>query len=293
MLRAKGVSPLQLVIHRTSSVSPRLRDLDETKLYLPFPFNEPRGFHNSLRSRPEANSRSVGAMPHELPAFLKARLKARGIKVDDEANNRGGSAENPNEDSSLPAGWTETVDEKYGHAYYYNASLGKSSWTRPTNGDAHIIGVMVANPAPKTLPPGWKSAIDPKTNRTYYCDASTKVTTWEPPLPLQQKQHMKRTVVIVPADNTVSARAAPVAPVATNRKRQRAAPPGIDPMDPASYSDAPVGGWGAGLASQKESEGGSSGRPLPSPGDVLRQNAQSQQPTEPYDLQKSGLGEAD
>ena len=232
-------------------------------------------------------------MPHELPAFLKARLKARGIKVDDEANNRGGSAENPNEDSSLPAGWTETVDEKYGHAYYYNASLGKSSWTRPTNGDAHIIGVMVANPAPKTLPPGWKSAIDPKTNRTYYCNASTKVTTWEPPLPLQQKQHMKRTVVIVPADNTVSARAAPVAPVATNRKRQRAAPPGIDPMDPASYSDAPVGGWGAGLASQKESEGGSSGRPLPSPGDVLRQNAQSPQPTESYVLQKSGLGEAD
>ena len=198
-------------------------------------------------------------MPHELPAFLKARLKARGIKVDDEANNRGGSAENPNEDSSLPAGWTETVDEKYGHAYYYNASLGKSSWTRPTNGDAHMTGVMVANPAPKTLPPGWKSAIDPKTDRTYYCNASTKVTTWEPPLPLQQKQHMKRTVVIVPDDNTVSARAAPVAPVATNRKRQRAAPPGIDPMDPASYSDAPVGGWGAGLASQKESEGDRAG----------------------------------
>ena len=31
----KGVSPLQLVFHRTSSVSPRLRDLDETKKLLP------------------------------------------------------------------------------------------------------------------------------------------------------------------------------------------------------------------------------------------------------------------
>lgn len=229
-------------------------------------------------------------MPQELPAFLKARLKARGIKVDDEANNRGGSAENSNEDCSLPAGWTEAVDDKYGHAYYYNASLGKSSWTRPTNRDANIIGVMVADPAPKTLPPGWKSAIDPKTNRTYYCNASTKVTTWEPPFPLQQKQHMKRSVVVVPADKTVFARAAPAS---TNRKRQRAAPSGIDPMDPASYSDAPVGGWGAGLASQKEAVGGSGGRPLPSPGDVLRQNAQSQRPTEPCALQKSGLGEAD
>jgi polyglutamine-binding protein 1 len=229
-------------------------------------------------------------MAQELPAFLKARLKARGIKVDDdeatEADNRGGLAESP-EDAPLPAGWTEAMDN-YRHTYYYNASLGKSSWTRPTSTDANVIGVMVANPAPKILPPGWKSAVDPKTNRTYYCNSSTKVTTWEPPLVAAQ---MKRSVMIVPVDNAVPARAIPTA---NNRKRQRAAPAGIDPMDPASYSDAPVGGWGAGLASQKELAGGSSGRPLPSPGDVLRQNAQAQQPSsETYDLQKSGLGEAD
>ena len=125
-----------------------------------------------------------------------------------------------------------------------------------------MTGVMVANPAPKTLPPGWKSAIDPKTDRTYYCQASTKVTTMGAPLPLQQKQHMKRTVVIVPDDNTVSARAAPVAPVATNRKRQRAHQvliPWTQPLQRAG------GSWGAGLASQKEAEGGSTA-PAPEPG---------------------------
>ena len=113
----KGVSPLQLVFHRTSSVS---RDCEtstrQKNFHLPFRCNEPRGFHNSLRSRPEANSRSVGAMPHELPAFLKARLKARGIKVDDEANNRGGSAENRMKTLLfLPGGprpWTRSMDTR-------------------------------------------------------------------------------------------------------------------------------------------------------------------------------------
>lgn len=221
-------------------------------------------------------------MPQELPAFLKARLKARGINVDGEgdetpeANNRGGAAEINS--SPLPPGWLEAVDMKHGHTYYYNANLGKSSWVRPTKKDAHVIGVTVAAAAPVTLPPGWKAAIDPATKRTYYCNQAMNVRTWEPPVK-----------VIIPVHNAVPVRAAPVA---AGRKRQRVAQGGIDPMDPASYSDAPVGNWGAGLNSTKEA-GGASGRPLPSPGDVLRQNAQAEQPSESFDLQKNGIGEAD
>lgn len=239
---------------------------------------------SQLWALPEATFASAGAMPQELPAFLKARLKARGIKVDGEggeppeANNRSSAAENSI--SPLPIGWLEAVDVKYGHAYYYNANLGKSSWVRPTNKDAHVIGVTVAAAAPVTLPLGWKSAVDPTSKRMYYCHESMKVTTWEPPAK-----------VTIPVHNAVPVRAAPVA---AGRKRQRAAQGGIDPMDPASYSDAPVGGWGAGLDSQTKEAGGASGRPLPSPGDVLRQNAQAQQPSESsYYLQNNGIGEAD
>ncbi|KAL3700471.1 hypothetical protein R1sor_018493 [Riccia sorocarpa] len=55
----------------------------------------------------------------------------------------------------------------------------------------------------------------------------------------------------------------------------------LDPMDPSSYSDAPRGGWGVGLKSQlpRAADTTATGslfqqRPYPSPGAVLRRNAE-------------------
>ena len=79
------------------------------------------------------------------------------------------------------------------------------------------------------------------------------------------------------------------------RAARKAASGGIDPMDPASYSDAPVGGWGAGMEINKTTITGGGSRPLPSPGDVLRQNAEGNKSAGPTlrEDQKAGLGEAD
>jgi|TARA_B100001758_G_C18407966_1_gene613491 polyglutamine-binding protein 1 len=286
----------------------------------------------------------------ELPPLLKKRLLARGIKVGNE------DANDSAKESSLPPGWKETIDAKYGKPYYYNTALGISSWTCPTKQAAEQSGKGEEDP----LPPGWKSALDPQTGQTYYCNPFTSATSWERPVDAATVAKMKRcrgcggfgrglvhahgfclhcsrilnkpppgqqalevkpppkqkpSVVVVAkgpgiyADSpgigpsSISTRPIPkvVNPIPNSRIQvaqraaRKAASGGIDPMDPASYSDAPVGGWGSGIDTNKKTKTGGGSRPLPSPGDVLRQNAEavkSAQPTSRED-QKDGLGEAD
>ncbi|KAG0587359.1 hypothetical protein KC19_2G158900 [Ceratodon purpureus] len=95
------------------------------------------------------------------------------------------------------------------------------------------------------------------------------------------------------------------------RKRGPADSDVLDPMDPSAYSDAPRGGWGVGLKGQqpKAADTTATGplfqqRPYPSPGAVLRRNAelagQQGKPTGPNyaPIHKrgdgsDGLGDAD
>uniref|UniRef100_A0ACD5XGS7 Uncharacterized protein n=1 Tax=Avena sativa TaxID=4498 RepID=A0ACD5XGS7_AVESA len=67
-----------------------------------------------------------------------------------------------------------------------------------------------------------------------------------------------------------------------NRKRKGADDDDLDPMDPSSYSDAPRGGWVVGLkgVQPRAADTTASGplfqqRPYPSPGAVLRKNAEA------------------
>ena len=304
----------------------------------------------------------------ELPPLLKKRLLARGIKVGNE------DANDSAKESSLPPGWKETIDAKYGKPYYYNTALGISSWTRPTQqaeqsgkGEEDLLPPGRKSAAEQSgkgeedpLPPGWKSALDPQTGQTYYCNPFTSATSWERPVDAATVAKMKRcrgcggfgrglihahgfclhcsrilnkpppgqqalevkpppkqnpSVVVVakgpgiyadsPGSGPSIISTRPIPKVANpnpssrvqvaQRAARKAASGGIDPMDPASYSDAPVGGWGSGIDTNKKTKTGGGSRPLPSPGDVLRQNAEaikSARPTSRED-QKDGLGEAD
>lgn len=70
-----------------------------------------------------------------------------------------------------------------------------------------------------------------------------------------------------------------------NSRQQRRQKDELDPMDPASYSDIPRGGWSSGLDRRGEAKTGvdatASGplfqqRPYPSPGEILRRNRENQ-----------------
>jgi polyglutamine-binding protein 1 len=132
----------------------------------------------------------------ELPAFLREKLLARGIKV-------GGAVGGPEaqaaavpkvpaavEEEQLPEGWAEAVDKTYGTTYYYNAALGQSSWERPKS--VQKVTDTTRTPSATTLPPGWQESLDPQSGRTYYCNPFTSETSWEKPVDAAEIAKMKR-----------------------------------------------------------------------------------------------------
>jgi hypothetical protein len=74
-------------------------------------------------------------------------------------------------EDDLPEGW-ETATDSRGNIYFFNRSLNKSVWERPTK-----------NGSDSLLPEGWKEGIDPASGKTYYFNYSTNETTWDRPKP--------------------------------------------------------------------------------------------------------------
>lgn len=72
--------------------------------------------------------------------------------------------------SSLPDGWEQATDAS-GNIYFFNRSLNKSVWEKPTE-----------NYKQTKLADGWKEGTDPRTGRTYYYNHSANKTSWEKPV---------------------------------------------------------------------------------------------------------------
>nr|KAF6436232.1 polyglutamine binding protein 1 [Rousettus aegyptiacus] len=117
------------------------------------------------------------------------------------------------------------------------------------------------------LPPSWYKVFDPScSGLPYYWNVDTDLVSWLSP-------HDPNSVVTksskkLRSNNTVA-----------SRKDEE-----LDPMDPSSYSDAPRGTWSTGLPKRNEAKTGADTtaagplfqqRPYPSPGAVLRANAEA------------------
>lgn len=223
----------------------------------------------------------------------------------------------------LPPGWKEATDPSTGRTYFCNPFTSQTTWERPV--DAAAVAKMKRCKGcggfgrGLVQPNGYCRHCGRILNKPSIGSAgdTSRLPAVTTAAPLRGSTNKQSSVIIskgpgahvdsnvsqgigpsaIPRKVFVETRAAPASSsLVSSRKRQRPAQGGIDPMDPASYSDAPVGGWGAGLDSgnNKDASGGG-GRPLPTPGDVLRQNARaaSQAKTSAKEFQKSGLGEAD
>lgn len=150
-----------------------------------------------------------------LPEALAARLKARGILPSDEdkptsssgakrlrreedEEDQGGTPTDP-EEKPLPSGWKAKMDKKYGKMYYYNKSLNKTQWERPTEPVVEVCDAKPRPPPPPPkkkplgpLPPGWDAARDPASGREYYFNSHTQQTSWERPQDAATNVGMKR-----------------------------------------------------------------------------------------------------
>uniref|UniRef100_A0A671DMR1 Polyglutamine-binding protein 1 n=1 Tax=Rhinolophus ferrumequinum TaxID=59479 RepID=A0A671DMR1_RHIFE len=116
------------------------------------------------------------------------------------------------------------------------------------------------------LPPSWYKVFDPSCGLPYYWNVDTDLVSWLSP-------HDPNSVVTKSSKKLRSSNA-----VASRKDDE------LDPMDPSSYSDAPRGTWSTGLPKRNEAKTGADTtaagplfqqRPYPSPGAVLRANAEA------------------
>jgi len=91
------------------------------------------------------------------------------------------------------------MDKKYGKMYYYNKSLNKTQWERPTEPVVEVCDAKPRPPPPPPkkkplgpLPPGWDAARDPASGREYYFNSHTQQTSWERPQDAATNVGMKR-----------------------------------------------------------------------------------------------------
>nr|XP_043606990.1 uncharacterized protein LOC122578982 [Erigeron canadensis] len=193
--------------------------------------------------------------------------------------------------------WQEVLDETSGCKYYYNSKTNISQWEHPGSSQKPALGQEVnlysgnaTNPkfSDKSLEQhkcsgcgGWGVGL---VQSWGYCCHCTRV------LDLPERQYLSMMTASQrqatnDATNT-KPRSSMKPPLGKgnkkdSRKRAHADDDELDPMDPSSYSDAPRGGWVVGLkgVQPRAADTTATGplfqqRPYPSPGAVLRKNAE-------------------
>ncbi|XP_050234799.1 uncharacterized protein LOC126683024 isoform X2 [Mercurialis annua] len=200
--------------------------------------------------------------------------------------------------------WVQSVDETSGQKYYYNMKTHVSQWERPDS--THIVATQQHSNntdsinhhtwVGQSFEPnkcvgcgGWGVGL---VQAWGYCNHCTRVLNLPQHRSLacslnNQKQASNCGNIEVGIDRKASQQRSNWKPpmgkgnIKDSRKRAHTEDDELDPMDPSSYSDAPRGGWIVGLkgVQPRAADTTATGplfqqRPYPSPGAVLRKNAE-------------------
>ncbi|CAN7062860.1 unnamed protein product [Brassica rapa subsp. trilocularis] len=183
--------------------------------------------------------------------------------------------------------WIETLDETSGHKYYYNTKTHVSQWEPPaslkkpsatnTNNTANGKRELPPSQMPRCSGcGGWGVGL---VQSWGYCAHCTRVCN----LPEQQYlAYVTNARNSGQTDPNQRSSSKPPVKKGVGKKRAHAEDDEVDPMDPSSYSDAPRGGWVVGLKGMQPRAADTTAtgplfqqRPYPSPGAVLRRNAET------------------
>ncbi|XP_033858522.2 polyglutamine-binding protein 1 [Acipenser ruthenus] len=193
-----------------------------------------------------------------LPPALLARLSKRGIlkhsenDVDEEVIAEDYDDNNVDYEATqvenLPPNWYKVFDPDCGLPYYWNIETDMVSWLSPND-----PSVVVTRGPKKMKEVEERAEHFEKPNRDE----------------LREKRHYRREES---------------APYQKTKRGRDRVDEEMDPMDPSAYSDAPRGSWATGLPKRNEAKTGADTtaagplfqqRPYPSPGAVLRANAEA------------------
>ncbi|XP_071703438.1 uncharacterized protein [Rutidosis leptorrhynchoides] len=234
------------------------------------------------------------------------------------------NTQSPSSSSFLLDDWQEVLDETSGCKYYYNSKTNVSQWEHPGSSQKSAVGQQVNTESGFAANPNLnRQSLEQKkcsgcggwgldlVQSWGYCCHCTRV------LELPEKQYLSMIAASQSTDDAANSRprSSTKPPLGKgnkkdSKKRSHAEDDELDPMDPSSYSDAPRGGWVVGLkgVQPRAADTTATGplfqqRPYPSPGAVLRKNAeaasQRKKPNSNYaPISKrgdgsDGLGEAD
>ncbi|PIA33505.1 hypothetical protein AQUCO_04100144v1 [Aquilegia coerulea] len=230
----------------------------------------------------------------------------------------------------LPPDWQEVVDVTTDHKYYYNMKTYVTQWERPSSVEEVALqqtGSLSRKTAGETENismqrkcmgcGGWGLGL---VQASGYCNHCARVLN----LPyhhlspnLNNQQQISNGSKMIEDSSSLASkhRSNSKPPMGKGgkkdyKKRSYTEDDELDPMDPSSYSDAPRGGWVVGLkgVQPRAADTTATGplfqqRPYPSPGAVLRKNAevasQTKKPTSQFAAiskrgdGSDGLGDAD
>lgn len=209
-----------------------------------------------------------------LPLTLQARLAKRGIlkHVESEPAEEV-IAEDYDDDNvdyeatrieNLPPNWYKVFDPDCGLPYYWNVETDMVSWLSPNDPTAIMSkSTFKHKESEERLERSDRLERPERLERLERLERVERVEREE----LKERRHSRRDEV------------APYPKSKKGRKDEE-----IDPMDPSAYSDAPRGTWSTGLPKRNEAKTGADTtaagplfqqRPYPSPGAVLRANAEA------------------
>lgn len=275
--------------------------------------NQNAGNHLELENRLEAQSTQVTTPGNLPPGWIEARDPENGAVFYHHASSGKSQWEKPTEVAPTTTvfatpppleDWIEAFDESTGQKYYYNRKTNVSQWEPPgaqqqvtaqhyeTIVSPSVINVNLEDKS-STFPRcmgcgGWGLGL---VQSWGYCDHCTRLQN------LPQNQYLSASAEIhkhatgsgnqEDSEKTPSKQRSDTKPPPwkgykkDNKKRAFSEDDELDPMDPSSYSDAPRGGWVVGLkgVQPRAADTTATGplfqqRPYPSPGAVLRKNAE-------------------
>ncbi|KAI3689069.1 hypothetical protein L2E82_47017 [Cichorium intybus] len=180
--------------------------------------------------------------------------------------------------SFLLEDWQEVLDETSGCKYYYNSKTNVSQWEHPQKAAlSQQVNVESVDIKKCSGCGGWGVGL---VQSWGYCCHCTRVLK----LPECQYLSMIAASQYQAANDAAKSRSKPPSGKGNKKegkKRGFAEDDEVDPMDPSAYSDAPRGGWVVGLkgVQPRAADTTATGplfqqRPYPSPGAVLRKNAE-------------------
>ncbi|XP_028073840.1 uncharacterized protein LOC114276249 isoform X2 [Camellia sinensis] len=214
-----------------------------------------------------------------------------------------GSSLKPLPPLSLPEDWQEVLDETSGHKYYYNTKTNVSQWEHPKSSqqdDSQHSDSIDSKDAANGI---WSDQLSMLTKCMGcggwgvdlvqlwgYCNHCTRVLNLPESKFLSASiENQQRTTNSANSNEDSEKRFSkqrsslkpPIGKGKRSKKRDYDDDDELDPMDPSSYSDAPRGGWVVGLkgVQPRAADTTATGplfqqRPYPSPGAVLRKNAE-------------------